>query len=244
MTNREKAICEAYTGICFLTGEDRDEYYKYLEELFGRPVYTHEIPALINDIKEYSRADFVKVCQGKYAEKKTEHTEEKAEVTKIYYECNRKRCEVCNPACRQTTDVQFAKNFDKVLLREGNVFVELTKDDAESFREQRTYRNMYRLMEVLDHADIARIIMTSKETEKAIRTVALEDEIRIIAGNNFVIDLRPLAERLADIDAEKTDYNTWLNYVWRRLREGITPEEVVKDLQYLLDKSIEKITEE
>lgn len=70
MTNREKAICEAYTGICFLTGEDRDEYYKYLEELFGRPVYTHEIPALINDIKEYSRADFVKVCQGKYAEKR------------------------------------------------------------------------------------------------------------------------------------------------------------------------------
>lgn len=244
MTNREKAICEAYTGICFLTGEDRDEYYKYLEELFGRPVYTYEILALINDIKEYSRADFVKVCQGKYTEKKTEHTEEKAEVTKIYFECNRKKCKLCDPQCRQTTDVRFAKNFDKVLLREGNVFVELTKDEAESFREQRTYRNMYRLMEVLDYADIARIIMTSKETEKAIRTVALEDEIRIIAGNNFVIDLRPLAQRLADIDTEMTDYNTWLDHVWRRLREGVSPEDVVKDLQYLLDKSIEKITEE
>ncbi|MBO5256874.1 MAG: hypothetical protein J6C42_05160 [Clostridia bacterium] len=171
-------------------------------------------------------------------------TQEQAEVPKIYYECNRKRCEVCNPACRQTTDVRFAKNFDKVLLREGNVFVELTKDDAESFREQRTYRNMYRLMEVLDYADIARIIMTSKETEKAIRTVALEDEIRILAGNNFVIDLRPLAQRLADIDTEMTDYNTWLDHVWRRLREGVSPEDVVKDLQYLLDKSIEKITED
>lgn len=171
-------------------------------------------------------------------------TQEQAEVPKIYYECNRKRCEVCNPACRQTTDVRFAKNFDKVLLREGNVFVELTKDDAESFREQRTYRNMYRLMEVMDYADIARIIMTSKETEKAIRTVALEDEIRILTGNNFVIDLRPLAQRLADIDTEMTDYNTWLDHVWRRLREGVSPEDVVKDLQYLLDKSIEKITEE
>jgi hypothetical protein len=138
--------------------------------------------------------------------------------------------------------VRFAKNFDKVLMREGNVFVELIKDDAESLRKQRTYRNMYRLRKVMDYADIAKIIMTSKETEKSIRTGELENEIRILAGNNFVIDLLPLVQRLAE--TQKTDYNTWLDHVWRRLLEGVSPEDVVKDLQYLLGKSIEKITEE
>jgi hypothetical protein len=120
--------------------------------------------------------------------------------------------------------------------------VELTKDDAESFREQRTYRNMYWLREVMDYAGIAKIIMTSKKTEKSIRTGELENEIRILAGNNFVIDLLPLVQRLAE--TQKTDYNTWLDHVWRRLLEGVSTEDVVKDLQYLLDKSIEKITEE
>lgn len=169
---------------------------------------------------------------------------ETIEMPEVYFECDRKQCEVCNPRCHMTTQLGHAKNFESITHRDKRMIVEVTKDDMEAFREQRTFHNMFRLMDLLKSEDIVRMIMTSKTAETAVRTVALEDEIRILAGNDFVIDLRPLAERLADIDAENTDYNTWLDHVWRRLREGITPEAVVKDLQYLLDKSIEKITEE
>lgn len=168
--------------------------------------------------------------------------EETIEMPEVYFECDRKQCEVCNPRCHMTTQIRHAKNFESITHREKCMIVELTKDDAESFREQRTYRNMYRLREVMDYAGIAKTIMTSKETEKSIRTGELENEIRILAGNNFVIDLLPLVQRLAE--TQKTDYNTWLDHVWRRLLEGVSTEDVVKDLQYLLDKSIEKITEE
>lgn len=208
---------------------------------FGResvlPAYLiHEIPELINEIKEASRDDFVKVCRGEYAA-------EELEAPEIYFECNRKKCALCDPQCRKTTDVRFAKNFAETMQRGRKVYTELTKDDTKNFREQRTYRNMFRLMEVLDYADIVRIIMTSKEVDKAIRTVDLEDEIRILAGNDFVIGLRPLAERLAEIDDRKMDYNDWLDHVWRRLRDGDGPEDVVKDLQYILDRAIEKVME-
>ena len=61
MTDREKAIVMAYTGICMLSGERIIEFYKYLEELYGRPVYTHEIVSL--DIQEKSKGDFIKLCK-------------------------------------------------------------------------------------------------------------------------------------------------------------------------------------
>lgn len=61
MTDREKAIVTAYTGINMLEGERFNEFYKYLEELYGRPVYTHEIPFL--DMKKKSKDDFFKLCR-------------------------------------------------------------------------------------------------------------------------------------------------------------------------------------
>lgn len=63
MDDREKAIVTAYTGITMLTGERLMEFYKYLYELFGRPVYTHEIPRLAEEIKKRSRDDFVALCR-------------------------------------------------------------------------------------------------------------------------------------------------------------------------------------
>ena len=42
MTKREAAIVSAYTGV--LIG-DFDEVHKYIEELLGRPVFTHELAA-------------------------------------------------------------------------------------------------------------------------------------------------------------------------------------------------------
>ena len=66
MTDREKAIVMAYTGICMLQGEKINKYYEYLAELYGRPVYTHEIAIL--DIAEKSKADFVRLCQEEQQE--------------------------------------------------------------------------------------------------------------------------------------------------------------------------------
>lgn len=66
MTDREKAIVTAYTGVNMLEGEKFNEFYKYLEELYGRPVYTHEIPFL--DIQEKSKEDFIALCRGELDE--------------------------------------------------------------------------------------------------------------------------------------------------------------------------------
>lgn len=63
MTKIECAIVTAYTGICMLQGEDIDWFYRYLAKLFNRPVYTHEIPMLSNEIKERSKEDFIRLCE-------------------------------------------------------------------------------------------------------------------------------------------------------------------------------------
>jgi hypothetical protein len=61
MTDREKAIVMAYTGIAMLTGEKLNVFYEYLDELYGRPVYTHEIAML--DIQSKCKPDFVELCR-------------------------------------------------------------------------------------------------------------------------------------------------------------------------------------
>lgn len=68
MTDREKAIVMAYTGICMLEGEKLFEFYKYLEELYERPVYTHEFLTL--DMKERSEKDFMELCRREEPERR------------------------------------------------------------------------------------------------------------------------------------------------------------------------------
>ena len=63
MTKRECAIITAYTGVAMVEGEDLDLYYQYLADLFGRPVYTHEIPFLAEEIKRRSTPDFIALCR-------------------------------------------------------------------------------------------------------------------------------------------------------------------------------------
>lgn len=60
MTKREAAIVSAYTGV--LIG-DFDEMHKYIEELLGRPVFTHELaaPVIQAKIRELSKKDFVNI---------------------------------------------------------------------------------------------------------------------------------------------------------------------------------------
>ena len=68
MTDREKAIVMAHTGICMLEGKKLGVFYQYLNELYGRPVYTHEWVTL--DIKEKSKPDFLQLCKEEEPERK------------------------------------------------------------------------------------------------------------------------------------------------------------------------------
>jgi len=64
MTKRECAIVMAYTGVCMLAGkENLPIFYEYIEEKIGRPVYTHELPELAEEIKEKTERDFLKLCK-------------------------------------------------------------------------------------------------------------------------------------------------------------------------------------
>ena len=58
MTKREASIISAYTGIFI---GDIDDFYSYIAELFGRPVYSHEIPELSDKISELSKPDFMSI---------------------------------------------------------------------------------------------------------------------------------------------------------------------------------------
>lgn len=73
MTDREKAIVMAHTGICMLTGEKFGVFHAYIEDIMGRPVYTHElaIQSISDEIKEKSRDDFIKLCREE--QEKTGH---------------------------------------------------------------------------------------------------------------------------------------------------------------------------
>lgn len=65
MTDREKAIVEAYTGTCMLVGDKRNTFYKYVNKIMGRPIYTHEFAYdyIQKELKEKSKDDFIKLCK-------------------------------------------------------------------------------------------------------------------------------------------------------------------------------------
>ena len=65
MTKRECAVVMAFTGTTMLRSEDIKIFYDYLEELFGRPVYSHELgnELILAEIKEKSQKDFVEICR-------------------------------------------------------------------------------------------------------------------------------------------------------------------------------------
>lgn len=74
MTNREKAIIMAHTGICMLEGEDFDIYHRYIQEIMGRPVYTHELAekSVMDEITEKSRTDFLSISRRQEADSRME----------------------------------------------------------------------------------------------------------------------------------------------------------------------------
>ena len=56
MTRYEATVVSAYTG--YLIG-NTDDLYDYLSELIGRPIYTHEIPSVLDEYHSKIRQDFV-----------------------------------------------------------------------------------------------------------------------------------------------------------------------------------------
>lgn len=63
MTDKEKAVIMAYTGVCMLTGDKFQIFHKYIEDIMGRPIMTHEIGLLEDIIKEKSKVDFIALCE-------------------------------------------------------------------------------------------------------------------------------------------------------------------------------------
>ena len=59
MTVREGAVISAYTGV--LVCKDFSSVHEYIEEIIGRPVFTHEIPDLFDEIKRKSKAEFEEI---------------------------------------------------------------------------------------------------------------------------------------------------------------------------------------
>lgn len=91
MTKKETVVIEAYTGVCMLTGNDRNLFYKYINQLMGRPVYTHELPALSNEIKEKAKSDFINICKN--LDKKTRTRKFKFITVREW--CDKTECQDC-----------------------------------------------------------------------------------------------------------------------------------------------------
>jgi hypothetical protein len=63
MTKREGSIVSAYTGILAC---DFVDFQKYVEEIMGRPVFTHEMgnKDIAEMIKEKSKVDFISLAKS------------------------------------------------------------------------------------------------------------------------------------------------------------------------------------
>ncbi|MEE5993995.1 MAG: hypothetical protein V3G42_12265 [Oscillospiraceae bacterium] len=65
ITKQECAILMAYTGIAMLKGDDLFYFYDYLSGIIGRPVYTHEIPRVVDYYRDTAiRNDFLALCRN------------------------------------------------------------------------------------------------------------------------------------------------------------------------------------
>lgn len=64
MTKRECAVITAYTDISMLQDGDLKYLYDYLSGFIGRPIYSHEIPAVCMQFKEKIREDFIDLCRN------------------------------------------------------------------------------------------------------------------------------------------------------------------------------------
>lgn len=61
MTDREKAIVTAYTGVLML---DWDKFHEWVEFFMDQPVFSHELasPAFLGSLKEKVKPEFLALC--------------------------------------------------------------------------------------------------------------------------------------------------------------------------------------
>lgn len=69
MTDREKAIVMAYTGVVMLSGDKLDIFYQYVREKLGHCVMTHEMvfPEVQDAIADAAKNDFIELAKGNEA---------------------------------------------------------------------------------------------------------------------------------------------------------------------------------
>ena len=60
LTKEQAVIISAYTGI--LHGPVMSELHEYIETKLGRPVMTHEIPSVLEQVKNLATKDFLDIC--------------------------------------------------------------------------------------------------------------------------------------------------------------------------------------
>lgn len=63
MTDKEKAIVMAHTGVVMLRGDKYRIFLNYVENLLNKPIWTHQLVTLADEIREKSRNDFIKLCE-------------------------------------------------------------------------------------------------------------------------------------------------------------------------------------
>ena len=71
MTKEECAIVTIYTGVAMLEGDDLEYLYRYAEKLMERPVFTHELAALADELKKRAKPDFINLCRWASAQPET-----------------------------------------------------------------------------------------------------------------------------------------------------------------------------
>lgn len=65
MTDKEKAIVMAYTGVVMLKGDKLQIFYDYLKRILNRRVSTLDLSDqnVWNEIEEKSKPDFIRLCE-------------------------------------------------------------------------------------------------------------------------------------------------------------------------------------
>lgn len=65
MTDYEKAVVMAFTGVCMLSADKFNIFQEYVEKIMGRPIYSHEMAykEISDEIREKSKADFLRICE-------------------------------------------------------------------------------------------------------------------------------------------------------------------------------------
>lgn len=103
MTKQECAIVTAHTEISMLRGDDLKYLYRYLSEIIGRPVFSHEIAEVCEQFRDRIKADFIALCRNASDDNEPEVRHGRWIPTKLkgYYECSACRYEhTSNPAQR------------------------------------------------------------------------------------------------------------------------------------------------